>query len=113
MINCPYCGKENQIESNFCENCGKKLDSLDTDEKKGKKPPNYLIALGYILGFLGIFSLGILSIAGLIIGIIIYRNPRGKTHGLLISIISIALILMVVIIVLLSLYIYRTHIYSV
>lgn len=68
------------------------MDKNDADE-----PSTLVIVLGYILGILGIFSLGILSIIGLIIGIILYRkgHPKGKTHGLIIMIISIAILLLI------------------
>ncbi len=57
MVFCPHCGKENEINAEYCENCGKELKNEDkSTEKKG---------LNKLINFKGI-------IIGAIIAVILY-----------------------------------------
>ncbi|NYB52324.1 MAG: zinc-ribbon domain-containing protein [Methanobacteriaceae archaeon] len=113
MVKCPHCGTENEESSKFCRNCGQEITLKRASENEiSEKPSTLLIVLGYVLSILGIFSLGILSVIGLIIGIVLYRKGGpDKTHGLIIMIISI-LILLVVIIAIFFLLVYRAYFYT-
>ena len=113
MVKCPHCGTENIGSSKFCQNCGQEITlKPDYNEEVSDKPSTLLIVLGYILALLGIFSAGILSVIGLIIGIVLYRKGgSGKTHGLIIMIISI-LILLVAIVGIFFLLVYRAYFYT-
>lgn len=93
---CPACGYENKEGDKFCADCGTSLE-IPTIEKSIGEPSKVIIVLGYVMGILGVFSLGILSIIGLIIGASLYRkgHPQGRTHGLIIMIISVAVLLIV------------------
>ena len=113
MVKCPNCGHINDADAKFCENCGESLEEIQADEKNVDEPSTLVIVLGYVLGILGIFTIGILSIIGLIIGIMLYRkgHPKGKTHGLIIMIISVAILLLVGL-ALGSLIMYRAYFYT-
>lgn len=113
MVLCPHCGTENEESSKFCQNCGQEITNIPADEKSStEKPSTLLIVLGYVLSILGIFSAGILSVAGLVIGIVLYRRGGdGKTHGIIIMVISI-LILLIVIVAVFFLLVYRAYFYT-
>lgn len=113
MVKCPHCKTENVENSKFCQNCGQEITLHQVSYNEiSEKPSTLLILLGYVLSILGIFSAGILSIVGLVIGIVLYRKGgSGKTHGLIIMIISI-LILLVVVVAVLFLFVYRAYFYT-
>lgn len=127
MVFCPECGEEANENTKFCTNCGTSLEKIGNfvkDEslvRERNYRKNYvreyqepdlkgldtLIIIGYVLAILGVFVSGILSIAGLIIGIMIYR--RGKphiqvyglsveTHGLIVILISIVTLIVGIIV---------------
>lgn len=113
MVSCPNCGTENEENSQFCQNCGQAISNkLVTESSPQEKPSTLLIVLGYALSILGIFSVGILSVVGLILGIVLYRRAGpNKTHGIIIMILSVAILLIVVIGVM-SLIVYRAYFYT-
>jgi uncharacterized membrane protein YvbJ len=112
MKSCPECNKMNNDNAQFCENCGIKLDNAPEKQDKDEKPSILLIILGYALSLLGIFSMGILSIFGLVLGIILFRRGGpDKIHGIIISILAVVILLFVAL-ALGALFIYRSYFYS-
>jgi len=112
MVLCPNCGTENEEDSKFCQSCGQEIIKKSDSEIIEEKSSTLLIVLGYILSILGIFSMGILSVIGLIIGIVLYRRGgKDKTHGIIITAISL-IILLLVIVAIGGLLVYRAYFYS-
>ncbi len=118
MVLCPNCGTENDENSKFCQNCGQEIikkptsENIEVNESIQEKSSTLLIVLGYILSILGIFSIGILSVISLIIGIVLYRRGgKDKTHGIIIAAISV-IILLLVIMAIGGLLVYRAYFYN-
>ncbi|EKF85016.1 zinc ribbon domain-containing protein [Methanobacterium formicicum] len=117
MVSCPNCGTENDENSKFCQSCGQEIikkpasENIEVNENI-EKSSTLLIVLGYILSILGIFSIGILSVISLIIGIVLYRRGgKDKTHGIIIAAISV-IILLLVIMAIGGLLVYRAYFYN-
>lgn len=112
MILCPNCGEENEEGSRFCQNCGQAIPDMVADIGPQEKSSKLIIVLGYALAILGIFSGGILAVISLILGIVLYRRGGdNKTHGIIIMVLSVA-ILLVVIFAIFSLLVYRAYFYT-
>jgi uncharacterized paraquat-inducible protein A len=108
-ITCPYCGKENIEYSNYCQDCGKEIPT-QTPDKNGlkEKPSTLLIVFGYIFTILGILLGGIGVLVGLVIGIILLRRGGlDRTHGIIITVLSVIIFLLVLVVG--SLLVYRAY----
>lgn len=95
MVYCPVCGTKNPEDAEACEKCNANLENILNNIKSEEKEYNLLKIGGYVFVILGLFSLGILSIVGLILGYKTYQqnNPRAKTHGFIIVVLNILVIL--------------------
>ena len=79
-MKCPYCGKEVEEGSKFCDGCGAKLDETKNDEKKydyvydsQKKSKAGLVV--------AIIIISILLITGIILGIVLLTNNGDKSSS--------------------------------
>lgn len=95
MVYCPVCGSENPDDVQECKNCNANLEDILNNIKSEEREYNLLKIAGYVFIIFGLFSLGTLSIVGLVLGYKTYQqnNPRAKTHGLVIVILNILVIL--------------------
>jgi len=95
---CPKCGIENVDNAQFCENCGYKLNSTDTQVTPPSQQASYpdekkqysgMVIVGYITAIL-------ISLVGIIIGAYLYTrdNTEAKKNGR--NIIIIGLIVMII-----------------
>jgi hypothetical protein len=143
LVFCPECGKRSNDKVKFCSYCGYDFRNLEEnietqylDEESPEEPVrnryshentradktkreglDNLIIIGYILAILGVFVSGILSIGGLIVGIMIYRRgtpyinvygANAQTHALIIILISIVTMVIGIIVLFLILSIFTT-----
>ncbi|ADZ09654.1 hypothetical protein Metbo_1415 [Methanobacterium lacus] len=95
MVYCPVCGTENPKDVKECKNCHANLDNILNNIKSEESEYNLLKISGYVFIILGLFSLGTLSIVGLILGYKTYQqnNSNAKTHGIIIVVLNIVVIL--------------------
>ena len=95
MVYCPVCGTENPEDAESCRRCGKNIENIIHNVKSEEREFNLLTLAGYVFVILGLFSLGTLSIVGLILGYKTFRqnDPRAKTHGFIIMILNLVVIL--------------------
>ena len=95
MVYCPICGTENPEDMEECKKCGRSLEHTIETIKSEEREYNLLVISGYVMVILGLFSFGILSIAGLILGYKTFqqKDPRSKTHGFIIMILNLVIIL--------------------
>jgi uncharacterized membrane protein YvbJ len=95
MVYCPVCGSENPEDAEECRKCGKNLKHIINNVKSEEREFNLLTISGYVFIILGLFSLGTLSIVGLILGYKTFNqnDPRAKTHGFIIMILNLVVIL--------------------
>ena len=95
MVYCPVCGSENPEDVKECRKCGKNLEDIIHNIKSEEREFNLLTISGYVFIILGLFSLGILSIVGLILGYKTFQqnDQRAKTHGFIIMILNLVVIL--------------------
>ncbi len=95
-IFCPFCGEKLVDNAKFCKNCGKNVENYSTQTNSSTndythQPPvtenshTFATVLGFICSvFIPLF--------GLIFGIYMYTrkdNPKAKTYGILMIVISI------------------------
>jgi len=95
MVYCPVCGIENPEDADECKNCNANLENILNNIKSEEREYNLLKIAGYVFVILGLFSLGTLSVVGLILGYKTYQqnNPLAKTHGLIIVVLNIVVII--------------------
>lgn len=95
MVYCPVCGSENPEDAKECKNCGKNIENLVNNIKSEEKEYNLLKWAGYAFVILGLFTLGALSLVGLVLGYKTYtqNNPNAKTHGFIIMILNLVVII--------------------
>lgn len=106
MIVCPECGVENEENAEVCRRCGINFEEVHIHDRDEEEISSNLIIVGYIMVFLGYFSIGALAIASLAIGAILRRknNQRSKTHGLILIILSIIVLVLVILTIYLLLF---------
>ena len=95
MVYCPVCGSENPEDAKECKNCGKNIENVINNLKSEEQEYNLLKISGYIFILLGLFSFGILSLVGLVLGYKTYtqNNPKAKTHGFIIILLNLVVII--------------------
>ena len=98
MIICPKCGEGNEDSDKVCKACGTSFKEVRPFSREEEESSPGLIIVGYALALLGVLSLGISSIFGLVIGIVLRRkdDSKAKFHGLIIIIISIVILVSMV-----------------
>jgi len=96
VVYCPICGSENPEDAEKCRKCGQNLEQIIHNVKSKEREFNLLTISGYVFIILGLFSLGTLSIVGIILGYKTFNqnDPRAKTHGFIIMILNLAVILL-------------------
>jgi uncharacterized membrane protein YvbJ len=95
MVYCPVCGSENPEDVKECRKCGKNIEDIIHNIKSEEREFNLLTISGYVFIILGLFSLGTLSIVGLILGYKTFKqnDQRAKIHGFIIMILNLVVIL--------------------
>lgn len=94
---CPYCGEELIDNAKFCKSCGKNVEkftaaSNDTfTQENPYKPP--VVEKDHTLALvLGIICAFIIPLFGIIFGIYLMTrqdNPKSKTHGIIVTALSV------------------------
>jgi hypothetical protein len=101
---CPRCGEENAGNVHYCRQCGGRLPDAVTgyppappQELPAAPPSNALAVTGLVLSCVGFFMCGLLSIVGLVLGIVALgrakREPlRYSGEGLAIASIAVGIV---------------------
>lgn len=90
MVKCDGCGAENEENSGYCQNCGKKINNQVIGELKERS--TVLIVAGYLIAVFGLLFLGLIIFVSFIIGVyLIRRGGPDRMHGIMLSSISVLL----------------------
>lgn len=95
MVYCPVCGSENPEDAKECGKCGQNLEHVLHEIEHEEKEFSLLTIAGYVFVILGLFSLGLLSIVGIILGYKTsqQKHPRAQTHGFIIIVLNLVVII--------------------